>query len=116
MDPSKQVVDQAGKVRERNDSLFDLWSVVHLGTGVLFAWVVHPVLAWVVMALWEPLEIFVVHPLVYRLTGYDFGYETWRNSLSDIFFNTVGVLLGYFVLRALVEPPFVLPWFGGPNA
>jgi hypothetical protein len=111
VDEARTVVDQTGKVRERNDSLFDLWSLVHLGTGIGLAWVVHPLFAWIVMALWEPLEIFVVHPVVYRLTGLDFGYETWRNSLSDIFFNTIGVLVGYFVLRALVEPPFVLGWF-----
>lgn len=103
------VRDEAGKTRVRNDSLFDAWSIVHMTTGVAFAWVVHPVLAWIVMALWEPLEIFILHPIIYRLTGHDFGYETWRNSLSDIVFNTVGILIGYFVLRALVTPPFVLP-------
>lgn len=93
----------------RNNALFDAWSVVHFTVGLGAAWVVHPVLAWIVMALWEPFEIFVISPLVHRIAGFEFGHESWRNSLSDIGFNTLGVLAGFFVLRRLVEPPFLFP-------
>lgn len=77
--------------------------------GILFGWAVHPGLAWIVMAVWEPFEIFVVHPVVHRLTGFHFGYESWRNSLADIAYNTLGLAIGFFVARPLLPPPFVFP-------
>jgi hypothetical protein len=59
------------------------------------------------MVLWEPLEILVLSPLLARF-DIDFGYETLRNSLSDIVFDTAGVLAGYYVLGNLISPPFHL--------
>lgn len=91
----------------RNDRLFDLWSVVHMGTGVLMGWTMEPFLALVLMILWEPLEIFVLSPLFWKF-GIEFGYESWRNSISDIVADAVGVALGFYVLRAAVDPPFLL--------
>lgn len=93
--------------RHRNDALFDLWSVVHLLTGVLLGWIMPPVIALAIMVLWEPLEILVLSPLLAKF-GIEFGYETLRNSLSDIFFDTVGVLLGVYALGRFIEPPFFL--------
>lgn len=93
--------------QHRNDSLFDGWSVVHFMTGVLMGWVMTPVVALALMVLWEPLEIFVLSPLLAKV-NIEFGYETLRNSLSDIVFDTLGVLLGAYVITQLIEPPFHL--------
>jgi hypothetical protein len=89
----------------RNDLLFDMWSLVHLATGILMAWVMDPFVALLIMVLWEPLEILVLSPLLAKV-GIVFGHETLRNSLSDIFFDCVGVAVGYWVLTPLVPPPF----------
>ena len=91
----------------RNDLLFDVWSLVHLATGVLAAWVAAPFIVLLAMVLWEPLEILVLSPLLAR-RGIVFGHESLRNSLSDIFFDCVGVAIGYWGLRALADPPFLL--------
>lgn len=84
----------------RNDALLDRWSFVHLLTGaslVLLLPSVDILLIWLIMFLWEPLEIFVLSPALARV-GIIFGYETWRNSLSDIFFNTLGIFLGVLMI------------------
>jgi hypothetical protein len=91
----------------RNDSLYDRWSLVHLVTGILLGWIMAPFVALSVMVLWEPLEIFVLSPLLSRF-GIVFGYESLRNSLSDIVFNFLGVALGAWVLTAIAIPPFHL--------
>lgn len=91
----------------RNDALYDLWSLVHLLTGIAMGWVMAPFVALLAMVLWEPLEILILSPFLARF-GILFGHESLRNSLSDIFFDCVGVALGYWVLRAVVDPPFVL--------
>lgn len=92
----------------RNGSLFDTWSIVHLVTGILAGWLIEPVIALAILVLWEPLEIIVLSPFLYKKFGIVFGHETIRNSLSDIFFDTVGVLLGFYVLGGLLDPPFHL--------
>ena len=92
---------------KRNDKLYDKWSLVHVVTGIALGWVMNPLAALVIMVLWEPLEIFVLSPLLGR-RGIVFGYESWRNSLSDIVFNIIGVLFGAQVLAALSVPPFHL--------
>lgn len=91
----------------RNDALFDGWSIIHLFTGVAMGWVMPPFIALALMVLWEPFEILLLSPFLARF-GITFGYETLRNSLSDIFFDTIGVALGFYVLTSLVEPPFYL--------
>ena len=93
--------------RKRNDSLFDVWSIVHVVTGVLFGWVMSPFIALTIMVLWEPLEILVLSPILAKF-NIVFGYETIRNSLSDIFFDCVGVAAGFYILSNLLDPPFVL--------
>ena len=91
----------------RNDALFDIWSVIHLATGVVMGWVLAPFVALAIMVTWEPLEVFVLSPLLAKL-GVKFGYESLRNSLSDIFFDVVGVALGAWVLTKLIDPPLHL--------
>lgn len=93
--------------RPRNDLLFDVWSLVHLVTGIGMAWVMDPFIALLIMVLWEPLEILVLSPLLAKV-GIVFGHETLRNSLSDIFFDCVGVAIGYWLLSPYVDPPFHL--------
>lgn len=91
----------------RNDALYDTWSLVHLATGILFGWLMDPFIGLVIMALWEPFEVLVLSPFLMK-RGVIFGHESLRNSLSDIFFDTVGILLGYYVLMSIFEPPFHL--------
>lgn len=70
-------------------------------------WLMTPVVALALMVLWEPLEIFVLSPLLAKI-NIEFGYETLRNSLSDIVFDTIGVLIGAYAVTQLIEPPFHL--------
>lgn len=91
----------------RNNALYDNWSLVHLITGIVLGWVMAPFVALLIMALWEPLEIFVLSPVLGRY-GIVFGYESLRNSLSDICFNCLGVALGAWALTAIAVPPFHL--------
>jgi hypothetical protein len=94
-------------VPRRNNKLYDKWSLVHLLTGIILGWVMDPFVALSIMVLWEPLEILVLSPLLAR-RGTIFGYETLRNSLSDIVFNIIGVALGTWALTTLSVPPFHL--------
>jgi len=76
-------------------------------TGVALGWVLSPLVAVVIMVLWEPLEILVLSPILARY-NIVFGFETLRNSLSDIAFDVAGVAVGYYALTALIAPPFHL--------
>jgi hypothetical protein len=91
----------------RNDALLDVWSLVHLATGILGGWLMDPFVALLIMVLWEPLEVLVLSPFLARFQVL-FGHESLRNSLSDIFFDGAGVAVGYWGLRMLVDPPFML--------
>jgi hypothetical protein len=62
-----------------------------LNSGLL-CWWLGPVPAFIIATLWEPLEIFIISPWLMK-RGIVFGYETWRNSLSDIVFNTLGIFI-----------------------
>ncbi len=77
---------------KRNDRLFDKWSLQHILSGAVLCWLFGPVWAFVIATLWEPIEIFVLSPFLAK-KGIVFGYETWRNSLSDIVFNSVGIAI-----------------------
>jgi hypothetical protein len=76
----------------RNSAYFDLWSIVHFLTGIVMASFINPLLAFVLMVLWEPIEILVLSPILGR-HGVLFGYETLVNSLSDIVVDTLGILV-----------------------
>ncbi|MEK6974882.1 MAG: hypothetical protein AABY18_00905 [Candidatus Thermoplasmatota archaeon] len=91
----------------RNNALFDIWSLVHLVTGVGAGWLMDPFVGLLILVLWEPLEILVLSPFLARF-GILFGHESLKNSLSDIAFDSLGVALGYWGLRALATPPFTL--------
>lgn len=93
--------------RRRNDALFDIWSLVHLATGIILGWVMDPFVALLIMVVWEPLEILVLSPFLARFNIL-FGHESLRNSLSDILFNAIGVATGFWGLTALWAPPFHL--------
>jgi hypothetical protein len=92
---------------ERNNTLYDTWSLVHLGVGVWLGWLMMPWVALLIMVLHEPLEVLVLSPLLARF-GIIYGYESMRNSLSDIFFDAVGITVGALLLTALKAPPFHL--------
>lgn len=100
-------IDMAQSKNKRNGNLFDIWSIIHVVTGIGMGWLMDPFIAVVIMILWEPLEIFVLSPLLAR-RGIVFGYESLRNSLSDIVFDIVGVAIGAYLLTAWLAPPFVI--------
>ncbi len=87
----------------RNDSLFDKWSLVHISSGIIAVWLMPPLLAIVLLALWEPFEIFILSPFLARF-GILFGHESLINSLSDIVFNIVGVVIGMVILANFNTP------------
>lgn len=103
----RQVLNDMTAVPRRNDRYFDMWSLVHLSMGVLFGWLVAPLPALLIMAAWEPVEVLVLSPLLSRV-GITFGYESLRNSLSDILFDGIGIVLGWWLLAGVVAPPFRL--------
>jgi len=70
--------------------------------GILFGCLLLPWLAILLLILWEPLEIFALSPLLAK-RGVEFGYETWRNSLSDIFFDITGVFVGAYIVLRLIR-------------
>ncbi len=78
------------KKHKRNDRLVDIWSLVHVLSSGALAWLVGPLAAFIIVTLWEPFELFVLSPLLAK-HNIVFGYESWRNSLSDIFFNSLGI-------------------------
>ncbi len=82
----------------RNDHIFDAWSLVHIAVGALFGWYFAPWVAFTIMAIWEPLEIFILSPWLAR-RGIVFGYESWRNSVSDIIFNAIGIAAGVLLTK-----------------
>jgi hypothetical protein len=93
--------------KRRNDALFDIWSIVHFVNGVTLGWLLSPFVALAILVLWEPLEIFILSPILAKF-GIEFGYETLRNSLSDILFDVAGVAVGYWILTYYLPPPFHL--------
>lgn len=85
----------------RNATYMDWWSVTHIVWGIVLAVFLGPFWALVLMVLWEPFEILVGSPIAARF-GIEFGHETLRNSLMDIVFDVVGVLLGALVVLPLI--------------
>ena len=106
----EQLMKKLGLKHRRNDALFDIWSLTHLAWAAILAWVMNPVIALSIMVLWEPIEVLILSPW-FASKGIEFGYESLRNSLSDIAFDVLGVLLGMYLLAHYFEPPFYL--FGG---
>ena len=92
---------------KRNDALYDTWSLVHLGVGVWLGWLMAPWVALLIMVVHEPVEVLMISPFLARF-GIVYGYESLRNSLSDIFFDAVGIAIGALLLTSLKAPPFHL--------
>ena len=91
----------------RNDAWYDNWSLMHLLIGIILGWLMPPFAAVALMVLWEPVEIFVLSPILARY-NINFGYETLKNSLSDIIVDVTGVAIGYYGLQLIVTPPLHL--------
>lgn len=87
--------------------MFDIWSVIHFFNGVILGWLLDPLLAIAIMVVWEPLEVFVISPLLAKV-GIIFGNESLHNSVSDIFYDVLGITLGTWALTAVIGPPFHL--------
>lgn len=88
--------------RPRNTRLVDWWSLSHVGWGVLLSVLVGPFLALLVLTLWEPFEVLVLSPLAAR-RGLDFGHESLRNSIMDLVFNSLGVLIAVTLVFPFVD-------------
>lgn len=86
--------------KSRNGVLLDKWSLVHLAFGFVLGLIVNPILAIVLLIAWEPFEIFILSPVMARFNVV-FGYETLKNSLSDMLVDCVGVLLAILVLLVI---------------
>lgn len=84
-----------------NRRWFDLWSLTHVVWGAAAGWFLGPWVGFLVMAAWEPIEIFVLSPLLARF-GVVFGHEGWQNSLGDLACNAVGIAAAV-ALRALAQ-------------
>ncbi|MFH1769525.1 MAG: hypothetical protein ABH833_02565 [Parcubacteria group bacterium] len=91
-----------------NDKYWDGWSVLHVFVGVLLAWVMNPFIALFVMILYEPFEVRVICPWIYKRHGIVFGNESAKNILMDIMFDAIGILIGFYILRGVVNSPFIL--------
>jgi CBS domain containing-hemolysin-like protein len=89
---------------KRTDVLFDHWSVIHTLSGIALGWFFAPAAALLLMILWEPLERLVFSPLFAKI-GINFGYETIKNSLSDLIYDSIGILIGAYLLTWIVAPP-----------
>lgn len=87
--------------RKRHESIVDIWSVTHVVWGVLFAFILPPALALALLAAWEPLENFVLSPLLWNHFNINFGHESLSNALGDIFFDGIGIIVGIFILQIL---------------
>jgi hypothetical protein len=82
----------------RNGKLFDTWSVAHLVEGVILGVLISPFWALVILILWEPFEVLVLSPFLWRKFEIVFGRESINNSLSDIVFDVLGVIIGAYLL------------------
>jgi hypothetical protein len=91
----------------RNDSWFDIWSAGHLTLGIAMGWLMDPFVALFLLVVWEPFEVLLLSPWLAK-RGIEFGRETLRNSLSDIFFDAIGVAGGFWALTPWLPPPFRL--------
>lgn len=90
----------------RNDRLVDIWSLTHFGWGFLLAFFFHPLLAFGLLVVWEPVEVLLLSPLLARF-GIRFGHEHLKNALSDIVFDGLGVVVGLWVAGMMsVEMPY----------
>jgi hypothetical protein len=83
--------------RRRNKTLVDMWSLTHIAWGVLLGILVGPVLAIILLVLWEPIENFIISPIMHRIFGINFGHESLQNSISDIVFDLLGVMIAVLI-------------------
>lgn len=86
----------------RNNNIFDKWSLVHLSFGIIFGLIFSPVFALVILVAWEPIEILLISPFLahYKIK---FGYETLKNSLSDILFDSLGIFIAIAIINPLIK-------------
>jgi hypothetical protein len=94
------------RTRPRNGRLVDWWSLTHVAWGIILSLLVGPFAALVLLSLWEPFEILVLSRIAAHL-GVDFGHEALENSLMDLIFNVLGVLIATFgILPFTDDLPF----------
>lgn len=90
--------DRKSYLPRRNSRFVDTWSFIHLIFGVVFGLTFSPLIAVLILIVWEPIEILIISPILAR-HKIVFGYETVNNSFSDILFDIIGVLIAVIVLK-----------------
>lgn len=90
----------------RNDRIYDAWSWVHVSTGITLGWLLPAPIALLLIVLHEPFETQLLSPFLWRRFGVIYGYEALPNSLADIAFGCIGLLVGHFTLGTIVGTPF----------
>src|SRR5258708_1423287 len=91
--------------QERNAKVYDAWSYVHVFSGTRVGWLLPAPLALLLIALHEPFETQLLSPFLWKRFGIIYGYEALPNSLGDIGFGTLGLIIGHFVLGMLISTP-----------
>jgi len=94
-DPAAANARRLGR-RVRNNRWIDIWSAAHFAWGVGLAILLGPFWAVAILAAWEPFEILLLGPYLARW-DIPFGHETWRNSLSDVFFDAAGAAFAFLL-------------------
>lgn len=87
-------------ITPRNNELFDSWSLVHIATSAMLAILIDPLIALLIVFACEPIEIFVISPILGRF-GILFGHETFRNVMSDLVVDAIGVGIGWAFVSLL---------------
>ncbi len=85
--------------RKRHDQAVDIWSSAHFFEGIVFVQFLPPLVALALLAAWEPFENFVLSPLLWRYFKINFGHESLRNALGDIYFDALGIAIGLVLLQ-----------------
>jgi len=90
-----------------NNKLYDKWTINHILFSFFFGWFIGPIATFIVTLVYEPIEIFWLQKIFSKF-GITFGNEGLINSLSDIVFNTVSLIAGYYILSHFLG---ISPWF-----
>ncbi len=83
-----------------NDLFVDKWSFIHVPSGGVLTILFGPIIAFITTTLGKPSEVLVISPMLMK-RNIVFGHESLRNSISDLVFNTVGIILALIILESM---------------
>ncbi len=87
--------------RKRHEGIVDIWSIPHILWGITLVMLFPPVIALVLLAAWEPLENFILSPLLWKHFKINFGYESLGNALFDIVCDAIGIGSGLLIMAII---------------